>query len=82
MKRISKCQLWKLLKGYWASSNEDLREWKGHGGESEATAGLMLTMRATGLASPAYADWEDWTILDDELSGVSTRIVRKARHQS
>ena len=24
MKRISKCQLWKLLKGYWASSNEDL----------------------------------------------------------
>ena len=50
--------------------------------KGSTSAGLMLTMRATGLASPAYADWEDWTILDDELSGVSTRIVRKARHQS
>jgi hypothetical protein len=25
----------------------------------------MLTMRPTGLASPAYATWEDWTALDD-----------------
>jgi hypothetical protein len=25
----------------------------------------MLTMRPTGLASPAYATWEDWTVLDD-----------------
>ena len=43
----------------------------------------MLTMRATGLASPAYADWEDWTVLDDgELSGVSMRTARKARRRS
>ena len=26
---------------------------------------MPLTMRPTGLASPAYADWEDWTVLDD-----------------
>ena len=25
----------------------------------------MLTMRPTGLASPAYQDRQDWTILDE-----------------
>ena len=50
---------------------KDLKSGKPGSGRPEAAIAPMLTMRPTGLASPAFADWEDWTVLDDG------RIVRR-----
>lgn len=48
-----------------------VKDGKPGSGRPEAAIAPMLTMRPTGLASPAFADWEDWTVLDDG------RIVRR-----
>ena len=50
---------------------KDLKSGKPGSGRPEAAIAPMLTMRPTGLASPAFADWGDWTVLDDG------RIVRR-----